>query len=336
MYTNEGEAMQGDAEAIRKRYKKRQRQGKQDLRFLSLLLFIGLLLYSALNLYVLTRITEASTYLSDYIAYCLGTLLLWCIPLRMMWKFNKLGRWCYWLCLIASVYIYREAPALFQVQLEPKTLRYIFQVLFVLKCAMMIYGGIRLMLSKTIRAIWNVDDLFDDELAQLERVEESAPIMYSKAEEKSRWLLKRCALRLGICLYISILLIFVLLGIMSSKLPELSDSILAIQYLLFSECLFSAMVWSIPVIGMYLGNLWSPYFIFAAVCGEIIRLIMSYESYIELFNDPLIEPLIKLLFVCIEAVRFLILYFSCRSAFCHPYLKAYRSQAIAQRQNEAD
>ena len=90
------------------------------------------------------------------------------------------------------------------------------------------------------------------------------------------------------------------------------------------------------MIGMYLGNLWSPYFIFAAVCGEIIRLIMSYESYIELFNDPLIEPLIKLLFVCIEAVRFLILYFSCRSAFRHPYLKAYRSQAIAQRQNEAD
>lgn len=328
--------MQSDAETIRRRYKKRQRQGKQDLRFLSLLLFIGLLLYSALNLYVLTRIADASAYLSDYIAHCLGTLLLWGIPLRMMWKFNKLGRWCYWLCLMISVYIYREVPALFNVQWEPVSLRYIFQILFVLKCSMLIYGGIRLLLSKTIRAIWNVDDLFDDELAQLEQVEESEPVVYSKAEEKSRWLLKRCAFRLGACLYISILLIFVFLGIMSSKLPELSDSILAIQYLFFSECLFSAMVWSIPVIGMYLGNLWSPYFILVAVCGETIRLIMSCESYVELFNDPLIEPSIKLLFVFIELTRFLILYFSCRSAFRHPYLKAYRRQVIQQKQNEAN
>lgn len=243
--------MHSDSEILRKRYIKRQRQGKQDLRFLSLMLFVGLLLYSALNLYVLTRISDASAYLSDDIAYCGGTLLMWCIPLRMMWKYNKLGRWCYWLCLGSSVYLYREIPSLFQVEWEPDTLRYVFLVLFVLKCAMMIYGGIRLMLSKTIRSIWNVDDLFDDELARLEQEVESDPIIYSKAEEKSRWLLKRCAFRLGACLYISILLIFVILGLLSSKLPELSDSILAIQYLLFSECLFSAMVWSIPVIGMY-------------------------------------------------------------------------------------
>lgn len=323
-------------EARRKQYKKRQRQGKQDLRFLSLMLFIGLLLYSALNLYVMTRLPDASAYYSDYMIYGGLTLMMWCIPLRMMWKYNKLGRWCYWLCLILSVYIYREIPALFNVTWEPITFRYMFQVLFVLKCTMMIYGGVRLMLSKTIRSIWNVDDLFDDELAQLEQVEESAPIVYSKAEDKSRLLLKRCAFRLGACLYISVLSIFVILGILSSKLPDLSDAILVLQYLLFSECLFSVMVWSIPVIGMYLGNMWSPYLILVSACGEIIRLVMSYESYTELFCDPTIATSVKLLFVVIEAMRFLILYFSCRSAFRHPYLKAYRKQVLQQKQNEAN
>lgn len=322
--------------ARRKIYKKRQRQGKQDLRFLSLMLFVGLLLYSALNLYVLTRIPDASKSLFNYTVYSGGTLLLWCIPLRMMWKYNKLGRWCYWLCLMISVYIYREVPALFNVQWEPVSLRYIFQILFVLKCTMLIYGGIRLLFSKTIRAIWNVDDLFDDELAQLEQIEESEPIVYSKAEEKSRLLLKRCAMRLGACLYISVLSIFVLLGILSSKLPDLSEAILAVQYLLFSECLFSVMVWSIPIIGMYLGNTWSPYFILVSTGGEIIRFIMSYQSYVELFSDPNVAASIKLLFVVIEFMRFLILYFSCRSAFRHPYLKAYRRQVIQQKQSEAN
>ena len=323
-------------EARRKRYRKRQRQGKQDLRFLSLMLFIGLLLYSALNIYVLTRMSDASTYLSKDIAYCGLTLVMWGIPLRMMWKYNKLGRWCYWLFLLLSAYLYREVPALFQVEWEPKTFRYIFQVLFVLKCAMLIYGGIGLMFSKTIRSNWNVDDLFDDELAQMEQVAESDPVIYSKAEEKSRMLLKRCALRLGGCLYISVLSIFLLLGILSSKLPEYSDAILVLQYLLFSECLFSVMVWSIPVIGMYLGNMWSPYFILVSACGEILRMIMSYESYFELFQDPTIASSVKFLFVIIEVMRFLILYFSCRSAFRHPYLRAYRRQVISQKQNEGN
>lgn len=329
-------------EALRKRYKKRQRQGKQDLRFLCLLLFIGLLLYSALNLYVMTRIPDASAYFAEDIMYCALTLIMWCIPLRMMWKYNKLGRWCYWLCIIISVYIYREIPALFSVTWEPMTFRCVFQVMFVLKCAMMIYGGIRLMLSKTIRSIWNVDDLFDNELALLDQenedhviVDHAVELKDMKAEDKSKLLLKRCAARLGACLYVSVLSIFVLLGILSSKLPEFSDAILVLQYLLFSECLFSVMVWSIPVIGMFLGNLWSPYFILVSAVGEVIRMLMSYGSYTELFQDPTIPVSIKLLFVIIEVMRFLILYFSCRSAFRHPYLRAYRKHAIQQKQKDA-
>lgn len=322
-----------DAEALRLRYHKKQRQGKQDLRFLSLLLFLGLLLYSALNFYVLTRLTNASELMPTYCMYCFGTLLLWCVPLRLMWHFNRLGRWLYWICLAVSAYIYKDIGALFQTTWEPQFFRYVFQVLFVLKCAMMIYGGIKLLFSSTIRSIWNVDDLFDEELAELEQPKEDDPVVYSKAEEKGRMLLKRCAIRLGICLYLSILLIFLLLGILSTKLPALSESILAIQYLLFTECLFSVMVWSIPVIGMYLGKMWSPYFIFVSVLGEGIRMVMSYASYAELFSNALIAPSIKLLFVVIEIMRFMILFFSCRSAIRHPYLRAYRKQMTQQKQD---
>lgn len=324
---NEVNRMRKTNQEVRSIYHKRQRQGMQDLRFLSLLLFLGLLLYTALNFYIVTKLTGIEQLMRTYATYAIGGCLLWCIPLRLLWSFNRLGRPVYWLMLGLNAYVYKDSFALFHIELEPMSYRMIFIVLLVLKCAMLVYGGGRLLFSSSIRSIWNVDDLFDDELEEMEMTAPAtqSPIpKKSKVEEKAQQLLKRTAIRLGLCLYLSVLLIFVLLGLLGNSIPELSEAIGAIQFPLFSECLFSIMIWSIPVFGLYMGKPWSPYLIFVSILGELLRIGLSYTQYMEVFTNQIITTEIKLLYIAIELMRYVILFFSCHSVFSHPIIYAYR------------
>lgn len=326
--------MRNDDAAFRKKYRKMQRQGKQDLRFLSLMLFLGIMLYSALNYYVLTRIDNVTAeVMKTYLFYAVITLLLWSIPLRMLWKFNRLGRYVYLLSTGLCAYLYHDQLSFIGNDWTPVFFRYLFQFLFIVKWLMVLYGGVRIFSSAAIRSIWNVYELFDDELAKMEEVKEVKEVRMSKKEKKAVILLKRASLRLGICLYCSVLAAFLLFGVLIRGLPQYHDAIQAIQYPLFSECLFSVMVWSVPVIGMYLGKIWSPYLIYVAIIGEVLRLLLSYTQYIELFLNRLIPLEMKLLFIVLEIMRYLLVFFSCRSALQHPYLRAYRKQ-LAEDKND--
>ncbi len=314
--------------SFQRKYRKMQRQGKQDLRFLSLMLFLGLLLYSALNYYVLTRINQATMeVVYTYLFYAITTLILWGVPLRMLWRYNRLGRYVYLLCIGISGYVYYQQLNFVSEEWTPSFFRYLFQLLFILKCVMMLYGGVRIFTSVKIRSIWTVYGLFDDELAKMEDIKEEKgenEEHLSKKERKAVRLLKRASLRLGFFLYFSVLASFMLFGILIRILPQYHDAIQAIQYPLFSECLFSVMVWSIPVIGMYLGKSWSPYLIYVAASGEGMRLMLSYTQYVELLGNRVIPIVMKLLWIVIEIMRYLLLFFSCRSPLQHPYLRAYR------------
>lgn len=316
-----------------KQYRKRQRQGKQDLRFLSLLLFLALLLYSALSFYLISRMTNIDHECYVRVSlYVLGTLFLWSFALRLLWKYNRMGRILYWLCLLVSAYLYKDVSVLFSLTWEPVLDRYAFTVLFLLKCVMLIYGGLRLTFSSTIRSIWSMNELFDQELADLESVEELPNVIpLSQTDQRIVALLKRSSITLALCLYLSMIAIFVVLGVMGNRLPEYREGLHAIQYQLFSECLFSALLWTVPIIMMYMGRKWSPYLIYAGGGGEFIRLGLSYVTYIQLFQNAFIPTAVKLLFAAIACMRYLMLYFLCRNLLHHPLIKQLR---ISRAENE--
>lgn len=313
--------------SYQRQYRKRQRQGKQDLRFLSLLLFLALLFYTAFSFYILTRLTNGDQALYMRFTFSvLGSLIMWGIILRMLWNYNKLGRLLYWLCLLISAYAYQDALWLRDVTWEPVLYRYLFIVLFGCKCLVLLYGGIRLLFSKTIRSIWSMNELFDHELADMEPQEEEAlpEVSVSAQDRKIAAVLKRFSLLLGLCLYLSMLVIFMILGVMGNQLPDHQEGIRAIQYQLFSESLFSALLWSVPIVIMYMGRKWSPYLIYVGGSGEFIRLGLSYMQYIQLFQNTFIQTEIKVLFAVISCLRYLLLYVTCRSLLHHPLIRKLR------------
>lgn len=167
--------------------------------------------------------------------------------------------------------------------------------------------------------------MFDDELNEmdttalitLEQDEKDDNPVHQKVQKE----LKRYASYLGICLYFSVIVIFLLLAVTTYFLPMYADSLSAIGYPIFNQCLYSLMLWSIPIIAMYIGKPWSPLFIFVSIFGELLRILISYQNYLDVFSSNEIATEIKGFFLIIEILRYVVLYSCCKRIFKSKLLK---------------
>lgn len=313
--------------SYQREFRKRQRQGKADLRFLVLLELIALLFYSALALYLVSRLTiENQTFYMYFGISLFVSLLAWCVVFRLLWHFNQLGKLLYWVFLAISAYCYRDVGGLLEMAWEPVFYQYCLIGLFIFKCVSLLYGGIRLALSANIRSIWSMNDLFDSELAAMEaQTERKEHIVRSKQDQATALILKKTAWLLGGFLYLSMIILYLVLGLMGNSLPQYEEALRTIQYQLFSECLFSALLWSIAIMMLHMGRAWSPYLLYVCGGGEFIRAGLSYVQYVQIYQNTFIQTEIKLLFTLLAFLRYLMLYFICRNALRHPIIRALRS-----------
>lgn len=306
-------------------YHVRQQAGKQDLRFMLLFFFLGLCLYTAFGYYLIRnmQLTDINL-LSQFLLYGIATCVMWCIPIRMLWKYNRLGRPIFLLCTCASIYLYRNAVGYLELKITPEFYKYMFLSLFICKCCLILYCSGKLLVSRTIRSIWDFGDLYDDELEALDQMEIAVPEeRLPKWMEKAKLMLKRCSLRLGACLYASTILIFIGLSVFSTSIPSYTEAIGAIQYPLFSECLFSIMVWSVPIFGMYMGKQWSPYLLLLPMLGEILRNVISFQDILGIFSNQLIPIEIAFLYIMLTIGRYMLLLMSCRIVLKSRLIKDY-------------
>lgn len=314
----------------RRNARKRQRQGKQDIRYLSLLVFLALCLILVLELWIQSQINPLpNAFQTRFLYICIGTWLYWCISLRLLWKYQRSGKWLYILGIVGSCYLYRESIQIFTYEAITMQLRLIFGSLWIIKCGVLFYGALRLICSRNIQSIWNIEELLDDPFQDEQEqamVEEQLPVL-SQLEQQGKRCLKKRAIRLGICLYMSVLAIILLLTFVGNEFPSAKESIQIIQYPLFSSCLFSILIWSVPMIGMYLGKPWSPYLLLFSCIGELLHGFFSFSTYSLLFTNVYLPTEYKLYYSLIELSRYFLLYLASRHTFSEPILYAYRKKS---------
>lgn len=320
--------MKSKNQELRDIYHKRQRLGMQNLRFMMLLFLIGLLLYTFLAYYCILQMQVDTNDLKlQFLLYGVGSLVAWCVAIRMLWNFNRLGRIVFLFLTIVSCYLYRNIFGFYALATDSEVFKYIFLILFVCKCSMILYCSLRLILSPSIRCIWSMDDMFDDEISEMETTTllslEQDDVKISPAIEKAQKELKRFASYLAICLYLSVIVIFLFLAVATHFLPMYEESLSAIVYPLFNQCLFSLMLWSIPVIGMYIGKSWSPFLLYVAILGELLRILISYQNYVDVFTTKAIASEIKTVFIIIEIMRYMVLYRCCKKVWNSRIMKQY-------------
>lgn len=303
-------------------YLTQRRQGKQDLRVLSLLLFLGLLFYTALSLLTAFHFTVMpEQFLIRLIVADILSLILWGASFLLLWKFKRSGKWLFFLTLLVSVFFDRHFVSLFSCQLEPALLKYLFVVLFFGKWGMVLYGARALACSKTIRSIWHIDYLCDEFLDG-----ESDEFVQFQHDRQVQQLLRRTSCCLGLFLYLSMLCILLLLSFLRNQLVSVQEALLFIQQPLLSSCLFSALVWSIPMIVMYMKKQWGAYLLMVSIIAETMRILVLLPDYGAIIMHRNLPSEVKLFYFVLEGLRFLGLYLSCHKIISYSIKKENRQK----------
>lgn len=313
----------------KERYRKRKRQGMQDLRVMCLLFFVGLMLYTCANGYVIFQIQDHTYELMKwYGIYAVGTMLGWCIPIYLLWHFNRLGRLLFLSFVAASLYLYRNSMQFFSLDIEKDIWFYTFIVLFIIKCFIILWVTMCLMFTSSIHCIWSMDEMFDEELEmEVEDDEEAEEI--SIPVQKAQKKLKRGAIRLAMLLYLSLLIIFILLSLLKKFVPVYEIALSDVQMILFTQCLFSAFVWSIPMMVMYMAKRKSSYILYLAILVEILYACFRMRDYQVIFQNKDMPLQLQVLYIAITFIRYLLLLKFIQGISSNRLLKAYRKGKIS-------
>lgn len=313
----------------KEQYHKRKHQGMQDLRVMCLLFIVGLILYTCLNGYVVLHIQE-STYelIKWYGIYAVGTLLGWCIPIYLLWHFNRLGRLLFLSFVAASFYLYRDSIQFLSLDIEKNIWFYTFIILFIFKCLLILWVVMRFMFSSSIHCIWSMDEMFDEELEMDQEEDDEEVEEISISMQKAQKTLQRGAIRLAMLLYASLLLIFMLLSMLKNFVPKYETALSDVQMVLFNQCLFSAFVWSIPMIAMYVGIKRSMYFLYMAILLELVYACFTITTYQVIFQNEAMPLQLQVLYIVITLIRYLLLLRFTQGISSNRLLKAYRKGKI--------
>lgn len=314
----------------KERYRKRKRQGMQDLRVMCLLFFVGLILYTCANGYVVFRIQD-STYelIKWYGIYAVGTMLGWCIPIYLLWHFNRLGRLLFLSFVAGSLYLYRNSMQFLSIDIEKDIWFYAFIVLFVIKCLLILWVVMRLMFASSIHCIWSMDEMYDEELEMEPEDDEEEAEEISVPVQKAQKKLKRGAIWLAILLYLSLLIIFMMLSLLKKFVPVYETALSDVQMILFTQCLFSTLVWSIPMMVMYMGKRKSSYILYLAILVEILYACFRMRDYQVIFQNKDMPLQLQALYIAITSVRYLLLLKFTQGISANRLLKAYRKGKIS-------
>lgn len=300
---------------------KRQRKGIQTLRLLSLLLFVAILVLSGLEgmtLLPLPIVTEEWIQQALFVDVLL--FLLWSMTFRLLWNCNRLGKWLYWLLLLGSGYLYG--------QLWMPISSYYLQrpfwgllLIWVGKAMSLLYGGGKLAFSQSIRLIWDKTALYGEPLEEDEEPHHEQPKEPTKMEQRLHRFFQHATLHLGICLYLGSFIIFFGMSIALQRFPDWKENLQILQYPLFSTCLFSMMIWSVPLIALGLEKSWSSYGIIVAFLFEGARILWAMFTHQTLLYHETLPSDWKLIYFGIQGLRYIWLFIVCRRIVSHPLLR---------------
>lgn len=302
-----------DEQVLRDIYRKRKQRGKQNLRFCLLLFTLFLVLYTALGFFVLETALQSTIYQGDewnFLWKTIVELLVWLFVVWLLWHYNRLGRLLFIGCAGVSIYLCKDIVVFLQDSLITNVLyQYIFIGLVIMKCCCMLYCSGYLMFNPAVCSLWNMDDMFDQELAEMDQVDQdtTTPKAASMLASKGQRQVRRFTLRLAILLYMYVFAVLLILIMLSASL-EANNSWTYLQRTSFSISLFSGLIWMVPITALLLYKKWALYLIYFAYGAEIIRLLLSYSIYYDLFTNISVASYAKVFFVFVEIIRYVILY----------------------------
>ncbi|MCI8272158.1 MAG: hypothetical protein HFG16_07605 [Erysipelotrichaceae bacterium] len=326
--------MKRSAKELQSEFMNIQHKGKQTLRLFLLFFLLVLFAYCGVQGYLLSLIYPDFNEHAVSYGFKILWQLMWLLPVWHLWKYRRIGKILYFLCLLFAFYECRNMYA--YVLEETEAMPSVVWISLSLACLWRLFlvsGQIKLIHNAKIRSIWSVYDMFDEEL----RDEEEEIVIVPQKEEtplerKAKTRLHNGAVRMGISLYAFFIIVFVLLMVCKIQLPELKEGIEIIERTIFGNFLFTAFLWILPIAAMYMYHALTRWLLAACLLAELIKAIASWESYAYIVTSDLVLPFAQYLFAGIEIFRFFLLIWWGQKILRDPYCYYFWQKARRERE----
>lgn len=311
-----------------------QNTGRKKLHLQLLLLIFFLLVYMSVGfLTIQTLFDEAAV-----VQYCIQAgieLILWLICIVILWGGLPIGRTLFTICTISSFYAAAFMIPLLQQEMEDmitNIIRLIFIIFYLCKSLTLVICSIHLY-QPPIVYVWETyakegQAAEEEDRVLIQRImEEHDAVLKQKQSRreiirKAQHNLRMYTILLAVFLYGALLVFYFAGYVVRYLFPYDGIGIdYAQRYVLLSS-LFSALVWSLPAVMMFLYKRLARPATVAAWLFEVIRVLTSFNStYNMIQSQHYGMPSIGMIII-MEGIRFFILLRISLAFFRDPFINA--------------
>ncbi|MEG0527113.1 MAG: hypothetical protein RR531_06330 [Longicatena sp.] len=311
-------------------------RGLRKLRVQLLFLLVFLIVFFGVGFLTIKTIFQEQEVLVQYCAQSGIEVLLWVIAILFLWKETKIGRLLFTLVSIFSLYGLYSIVMFYQYDakdLYEHTIRILFTILYICKCITFLMYTYRLY-QKPIAYVWERYETTGQSAEEEDRAliqklfaenDDYEVRKQSQQKIKGRALrtLKWNAILLIACIYGGLILIFMGLFLLRLYVSSDGKGIDYVQrYMLFAS-LYSALIWSLPAIAMFLYKRWTYYTFIVAWILELIRFSTSLSNTIDMFMTQHYGWPSIITICLLEVIRYTVFARFTISFIKDPFIQAY-------------
>lgn len=317
-------------ENLRER-KKRRRACVRRLRMLLVLFSIFLIAYMVFSYFLLKLMLEDVhiAFLRNFLFRSVA-LLVWLAVIRMLWSCRRLGRLLFQVLSLVNLYTLYELPALFRIDIakENSLLRIVFILMVAGKAALALYMSWSLQRNPQIIYIWKPHSTEADNEMQGKAM---SPVNFSQKEHiqhdhrldiRARNRIRACSVALLLYQYGMLVLLYLLMFVFRYYSSD-HEGMQFMQRTLLLASLFSALIWSLPAVSLFLYKPWSRWIIPGMWGMELLRLLFTLPQLADVFQTQNYQLLSWGILIVTELLRYLLLYRLLQYFLKDPFVRVY-------------
>lgn len=317
-------------------FRKTQRRAYSVLHVYTILFLLFLTIYMIVGFVVVNALFKTSSYIVQYSLQAGIEMLLWIVSVVFLWKAHDKSRMLFMIVGGLSLYATYYFSELFRYPMSDGVdvlIRMIYLIFYICKSlttALMI----RKLYQRPILYVWEEyksstkgeeaqDEQLIRQLIQANTTQQQKVQSHKKIMHRALHNLRRNAILLFLLLYGSMIAFYLCMFFMRYLFVSDGKGIDYVQRYILLASLFTALVWSIGAILLFLYKRYARWGIYAAWSFEFFRFFFTIASTVSVFQSQHYGMPSILLFIGMELLRYGLLMRFTMLLFRDPFIKAY-------------
>ena len=159
------------------------------------------------------------------------------------------------------------------------------------------------------------EGLDDEDIEEMFLGKQTTRIKHDNEEEEEPFTLPQICLRLGICVYASLMVVPILMQIFSRFFSSNDLQSVFATKAMFIFCIFTAVIWTIPLFICYYNHPSARKVVYGCLGCEVLRMVFYSRTLFHFYQTGDYPIRVFILFILVDILRYIVLLFSIKPIF---------------------